>query len=102
MARILLLHTTFPRKSDAIRTARLLVKEKLSACASVYPCESFFVWKGKLCQEKEHALELKIVYGKYRKVERRIKELNPYSLPQIIAIEVKKGSREYLKWAMKG
>ena len=34
----------------------------------------------------------------YKKVEKAIKENHPYEVPEIIAVSIAKGSKDYLKW----
>lgn len=94
---MLLVHTTCATKKEAERIATALVRAKLAACASVFPCKSFFYWKGSLERQKEFAVELKIKEGNYEKAERKIRQLHSYSVPQIIAIKAK-ASKDYARW----
>ncbi len=96
---MLIVHTTFAKRGEAEKAAATIIKERLAACASVFPVKSFFIWKGEFTAQREFVLELKINDGSYQKAEKRILSLHSYSLPQIIAFEVKRGSREYLQWA---
>jgi periplasmic divalent cation tolerance protein len=34
----------------------------------------------------------------YEKLEARLKELHPYTVPEIIALPIVKGSEKYLRW----
>ncbi len=95
---MLVVHTTFASRHQAEKAAETLVSERLAACASVFPVKSLFFWKGKLEKQREFALELKIAGKDYPKLEKRIRELSSHLLPEIIAIGVKKGSKEYLEW----
>ena len=74
------------------------MRAKLAACATFFPATSLFFWKGKLCREKEYVLELKCAERNYGKMERKLRVLHSYSLPQVVAFKVARASREYKKW----
>ena len=99
---MLIIYTTFSNKKDAQRIAEKMVRERLAACASIFPCKSIFFWKGKLQKENEVVIELKIAGRNYKKLEQRLLELHPYSLPQIVAVKVEKASEGYARWVEKG
>jgi len=94
---MLVVKTTFAKRKEAERAAEALVRERLAACASVYPCKSFFFWEGKLWRQQEFVLELKTAEGNFGKLEKRIRELSTYSLPQIVAFSAA-ASRDYAAW----
>jgi len=98
---MLIVQTTVAAKKQAGKIASALVKERLAACATFFPATSLFYWKGNLRRQKEFVVELKIKEGNYKKVEKRILALHPYSLPQVIALPVEKGYGRYLRWAGK-
>ena len=98
---MLIVQTTVSTRKQAEKNASVLVKERIAACATYFPATSIYFWKGKLRKEREFVVELKIKDGNYKKAERRILSLHSYSLPQIIAIPVKKGYKKYLRWAGK-
>lgn len=98
---MLVVHTTFPGRHQAEKAAETMVKGRLAACATVFPAKSFFFWEGKLVGHREFVLELKIKGGNYKKVERRLRQLHAYAVPQIIAFDVKKASRDYAAWVGK-
>lgn len=91
--------TTVPEKSRGEFIAHQLVKEKLAACVTVSsPCLSFYWWEGKIAQDQEFMLIIKTKAFLYPRVEKRLKELHPYKVPEIISLTVAHGSEEYLKW----
>lgn len=98
---MLIVQTAVATKKQAERLASVLMKEHLAVCATYFPASSVYFWKGKMVKEKEFVLELKIRDGDYKKVEKRILSLHTYSLPQIIAVPVKKGYSRYIGWAEK-
>ncbi len=98
---MLVVKTTLPTRKAAEKMAGTLVRERLAACASVQPCKSFFSWKGRLRKETEFSLELRTKNSNYQKLEKRLLQLHPYSLPQVLAFEIRKASKGYSGWVEK-
>jgi len=91
--------TTVKNKIDARRMAEKLVSEKLAACVSVIPnVTSVYRWRGRVERAKEVMLVAKTSAKKLDRLIHRIKELHSYKIPEILALQVKRGSPEYLKW----
>ena len=98
----LLMISTAGSEKEALRVARILVEERLAACANVIPgVRSFFCWKGRLCREKEALLLVKTMNNQAKKIMDKIKEINSYEVPEIIFFRVDKGEKNYLKWVEK-
>ncbi len=98
-AEFLLVLTTAPDEATAERLARGLTEERLAACVTFSPgCRSFYWWEGKLVAEGEVMLFIKTRGALYEKVEARLKALHPYSVPEVIALPVVRGSDSYLRW----
>jgi periplasmic divalent cation tolerance protein len=60
--------------------------------------ESKFWWKDKVEKSKEVLILIKALRAKFKKIEKEISKLHSYEVPEIIAIPVVAGSKEYLKW----
>jgi periplasmic divalent cation tolerance protein len=91
--------TTTETETDARRLARELVNRRLAACAQVSgPIRSYYWWKGSLEEVEEWRCVLKTMSYLYTKVESAIRELHPYTLPQIMAVPVQAALAEYLTW----
>ena len=91
------LHFTCMDEKEAQKISEALVKEKLAACCNIADAKSVYIWKGKLCKEKECIVFAKTTGKKSKKCEARIKELHSYELPSIIFLAAK-ASKEYEKW----
>ncbi|MCK6390225.1 MAG: divalent-cation tolerance protein CutA [Azonexus sp.] len=95
----LLVLTNCPDAACARRLAQTLIEEQLAACANLFPaCESIYRWQGRIEQASEIPLLLKSTASAYPALERRIAELHPYDLPEIIALPVTQGLPAYLNW----
>jgi len=71
----------------------------LAACANVIPrVSSIFRWKDSISNVKESLIVLKTCKSLFRPLEKRVKALHTYSIPEIIALPVVLGSRDYLRW----
>jgi periplasmic divalent cation tolerance protein len=91
--------TTTQTKEDAQKIARYLVEQNLAACVQITgPIESTYRWKEKVETAMEWLCLIKTRESLFDKVEAAIKKLHPYETPEIIAVPIIKGSREYLKW----
>ena len=95
----LVVMNTCPDSETAGRIAADLVERRLAACVQVLPgLQSYFHWDGKVDCEEEHLLLIKTSSASYPALERRIRELHPYQLPEIIGVPVSKGLPGYLSW----
>jgi periplasmic divalent cation tolerance protein len=92
---------TCSSQEEADRLALSLVEEKLAACINVTPVNSFFRWEGKACEESERLLVIKSRGSLFETLEKRVRELHSYDVPEIIALPIVKGARGYLDWIEK-
>lgn len=91
--------TTVETKEQAQTIARHLVEEKLAACAQITGIiESTYRWKGKVENAEEWLCLIKTRKALFPQVEAAIKKLHSYETPEIIAVPIINGSKEYLKW----
>lgn len=95
----LLVMSMFPDAEVARIIARTLVEEQLAACANLVPkAESIYWWKGVIESSTETQGFFKTTEAQYKRFETRLKELHPYEVPAIIAIQPKDGLPAYLQW----
>jgi len=91
--------TTCPNRRAASRIARALVEERLAACVNILPvAQSVYRWRGKVASAREFLLIIKSLKRAYAKLEKRLRALHPYELPEIITVPITNGSRPYLAW----
>jgi periplasmic divalent cation tolerance protein len=71
----------------------------LVACANIiFGVESRFWWKGRINKAKETLLILKTRRENFKRVEKEIKRIHSYEVPEIIALPIVAGSKSYLEW----
>lgn len=86
-------------KDEAKMIAKDLVESRLAACVSIVPAmQSIFRWEGKICEESESLLIIKSVKSNMDSLIDRIKQLHSYDVPEVIALPIVAGSKEYLNW----
>ena len=91
--------TTTATKEQAEKIVQHLVETKLAACMQINgPITSIYRWKGKVENAQEWLCLIKTREDLFDKVEAAIKSQHPYETPEIIAVPIVKGSKEYLNW----
>src|SRR5262247_1906396 len=81
------------------RLAHALVEDKLAACVNrIKSIESVYRWQGKVETSDEELLIIKTRKDLFGPLEKRIRELHSYSVPEIIALPLIAGSPAYLGW----
>ena len=99
MTDCVLVLTTVPVTDRGGAIGRTLVEERLAACVSALPpMGSTFRWQGTVTDDAEQQLVIKTLRSQLPALERRLKELHPYDVPEFLVIEVIHGSSSYLAW----
>lgn len=96
---IIVIITNFPDKASALKAAQKLIEDQAAACVNILAeATSVYRWQGKIETANEIPLFIKTLAEHYGRVEKIIKTLHPYELPEIIAVPVKTGLPAYLQW----
>lgn len=91
--------TATDKREDAERIARSLVEGRLAGCVQIVgPVTSVYRWKGRIETAGEWLCLIKSRADLYGAIEESILALHPYQTPEIIALPVAAGSRDYLEW----
>jgi len=99
MSEFLQIITTTDSRELAMRIAEKLVEKKIAACVQVSgPITSIYAWKGKIENAEEWYCVIKTRENLYQEVEEAIKALHPYEVPEIIALPILHGNKNYLDW----
>ncbi len=86
-------------EEEALKIAHSLVEERLTACVNIIsPVRSVYRWEGKIRDEKEWILFIKTERERFEELEKKVKSLHSYSVPEIIGLPIVEGSSSYLEW----
>ncbi|HTQ60697.1 MAG TPA: divalent-cation tolerance protein CutA [Candidatus Solibacter sp.] len=96
--RLVLVTCATPMQAKLI--ARSVVEKRLAACVNILrsPLESHYRWKGKVETARELLLFIKTTVKNLGALEREVKRLHSYDVPEFIAIPLVAGSKAYLDW----
>ena len=98
---MLIVLTNVPDAATAERMADVLVQEQLAACVNVLaPCRSVYRWQGAIERADEVPMLIKTAQDRYAALQRRIKELHPYEVPEIVACKPQAGWPPYADWVI--
>jgi periplasmic divalent cation tolerance protein len=90
--------TTVGADADAAALGRSLVQEGLAACVNVLPpMTSIYRWKGQVAEDREQQIVIKTTHAGLGALERRLRELHPYELPEFIVLTAVAGAA-YGQW----
>jgi periplasmic divalent cation tolerance protein len=99
MEECIIVYVTAGSAEEGERLARALVEEGLAACVNrVAPVQSVYRWEGKLEQSEEQLLIIKTKRSLFTALEKRVRELHSYAVPEIVALPIIEGSQDYLRW----
>ena len=78
---------------EATRLAEMLVGAHLAACVQILPeIESVYRWEGKIERQSEVLLLAKTTREKFDELEREVRALHSYDMPEIVAVPILTGS----------
>ncbi|MFQ5450002.1 MAG: divalent-cation tolerance protein CutA [Nitrospinaceae bacterium] len=98
MEQHIVVYITAGSGEEAGKLSRGLVEEKLAFCVNAVPSvQSTYYWEGKLCVEEEILLIVKTRNEKFEALETWVRKNHSYSVPEVIALPIVKGSAPYLK-----
>jgi periplasmic divalent cation tolerance protein len=84
---------------EARKIGRSAVEKKLAACANIVTgVESIYRWKSNVERTREVLVLMKTTAARLRELEREVKRMHSYDVPEFIVLPLVAGSRQYLKW----
>jgi len=90
---------TVTDEDEAVKIGKTLVEEKLAGCVNIIKgIRSIYFWQGKVEDEPEVLMIVKTKTDLFDELEKRVKSLHSYTVPEIIGIKIDKGSEGYLNW----
>lgn len=99
---LLLAISNAPDVETAHTLARALIEERLAACVNILgPCQSVYRWQGAIEEAQEVPLLIKTSKRRFAALSRRLRELHPYEVPELIAISPDAALPAYADWVLR-
>lgn len=96
-ARVVLI--TAPDAVTAESLVRRLVDERMAACGTILPgATSIYRWAGSVERAQEVLIVFKTTAAGAERLVRRVPELHPYEVPEVLVFPVESGFGPYLEW----
>ncbi len=90
---------TAPDAKVGERIARVLLEEKLVACANIVDgIRSMYWWNEAIETAPECLLMLKTLEAHVPRIGMRVKKLHPYKVPEVVSFRIGKGNSDYFEW----
>ncbi len=79
--------------------AEKIINTRLAGCINIISnVKSIYHWQGKVEKDSEELLVIKTRKDLFENLKDFIKQNHPYTVPEIVEIEVKNVNQEYLEW----
>lgn len=102
MSDYFVIYVTCPDFETAEKLGSYMVSNRYAACVNIVPSvKSIYWWEGEVQKEDEVLLIFKTKAELFSVFEENIKKHHAYSVPEVIAVRVEAGNREYLSWIEK-
>ena len=90
---------TVDSQETAQKITDKLLTERKAVCINIIPkVESYYWWQGKIENANELLLIVKTRAVLLEGLIALVKQNHPYSVPEIIALPIIGGNKDYLKW----
>ena len=84
---------------EAQKIASVLVEQRKAACVNIIPqVSSIFRWEGNIDSAEEHLLMVKTRTQMLDDVISLVKKNHSYDVPEVVALPVIGGNKDYLDW----
>ena len=98
--KVVLVLSTFPTVEDAERICSEAVTKGFAACINLVKTRSLFVWEDKMEKEDETMALMKTTRDAYRELTSFLKDNHPYSVPEILVLDLVDVNKRYLDWVV--
>ena len=99
MSAIVTVYALFPSEEEARRIARILIEERLAACANILgPCHSVYHWQGAIEEAEEVPVLFKTRGLRAEALIGRLAELHSYDVPAAVAWPISEAWPAYASW----
>ena len=98
---IVSVYATFANAEEARRIARLLVEERLAACANILgACHAIYRWKGEIEEAQEIPAIFKTRAETAGRLIERLAELHSYDVPAAVVWPIEGSLDDYREWIL--
>ena len=98
-SRIVVVLVTASSAAEGGKISRGVLDARLAACVNLVPTvRSRYWWKGKIESATECLLIIKTRAALVDRLTVEVKRLHSYTVPEVIALPVTGGNRDYLAW----
>jgi len=106
-SKILFVYTTVEIEDDARRLAESAIAAREAACVQIgAPITSVYSWEPDATDGREAAIQreieipllFKTTEAAWPLLEARLRSEHPYELPEIVAVDVNRGSATFFRW----
>lgn len=92
-------YVTAPDRDAALAIARMLVEERLAACATVLDgATSVYWWESKIQETKETVMFAKTTTDNIEAAIEAIVTMHSYSVPCVVSMPISDGNAAFLDW----
>jgi periplasmic divalent cation tolerance protein len=97
--KVALIYAVFPSAGEGHDACRVLLEERLVACANRLPMViSHFRWAGEVQSREEHPVIFKTSPGEADEAMKRIAELHRYDVPAIVQLSIESAYKPFAEW----
>jgi len=90
--------STYPDKKSVTKIAKMLVKNKTSACVNILKISSIYSWNNKIRDSSEYLAIFKTTSKNRGLLKQQIEEAHPYDVPEIAEVDVSSINTPYFDW----
>lgn len=88
-----------PDKAVARLLSQHLLDARLAACVSVLPgMHSMYHWEGRIEAADEVLMLIKTTSNQLEEMQRVIREIHPYDVPELVCLDISETLPDYLAW----
>jgi periplasmic divalent cation tolerance protein len=101
MDRAVFVYTTFPTLVEAEAAAKVIVEQRLAACANILPgMIAHYRWQGKLERAEEVVAIFKTRASLADEVRQAVRDNHSYEVPAVAVIALESVDRDYFGWIL--